>query len=1527
GSSTLEVDPVAFCEAFFEAFPDAGCQTMTQEDVFHFLTICSYPWRKPVTFIPVLDDRFEFWLKKDSLWQSEDVNAVVGKDAGRVAILQGPVAVRHSTKVDEPVKDILSNIYTGHVQALKEKYYGGSDIAIPVVEYLGERPSASQSAMIAGLTSYDLSDSEGTTIMFEVTRNASDLPDAGAYFGRICGAEPSWLRAMLTTEAVVRGKSIVDNPVIPLMRPRPGQTVFVKLDSRRKPLVLSVYGSVQSKNAAVLLSIEGDTVTVSVKEKKGQSYVPLNFYFKYRPFQGYAPIHEVMEGRNQRIKDFYAALWDVPTSDLCACPTDKFTASFTVAREGLRNFVHAIGNKSELYTGVDPAIPMDYSISIAWRAVIAAILPKEIDGDLLRLVHLSNQFRVLSDEAIKAGDVIDSAAIINSVTINDSGKTVEVKAVLSKAGTHVMEITSSFLYRGKFTDYENTFRRSTESVYELTLKSVKDVAVLKSRKWVLWHENIPEIEVGSILTFCIESFARFKSATSFSEISTSGVILLVTTRETVEVGRVAYEGKDCVGNVVVEYLQRNGSSIEKDVFFANGGHSILPDTTIFPANIDAPAFNEEYARASGDLNPIHVNPYFADLANLPGTITHGMWTSAASRKFVEIFAAGNQPQRVKAYSVSFRGMVLPGDQLEARLSHVGMSSGKKLIKISTHNQRGELVLEGNAEVEQPATAYVFTGQGSQEVGMGMDLYAKSEVARKIWDRANEHMLSMYGVSILEIVRSNPKFKTVYFGGLKGAAIRQHYQAMTYDVVEDGQLKSLPLFPDITDDTASFTFKHPSGLLSATQFTQPALTLMEIASFQDMKANGLVQQNCAFAGHSLGEYAGLAAVGEVLSVESLVDVVFYRGMTMQIAVPRDSAGRSNYGMCAVNPLRVSNTFGEQPLQFVVNAIAHRSSSLLEIVNFNVKNLQYVVAGDLVNLEALRLTLNKVKSLNLNFVELVKTRTVEEIEEVLAEMVDESLAAARDRRAAAPGGIFAQERGVATIPLAGIDVPFHSSFLLSGVTPFREILRKKLQPRLLNVSLLVGKYIPNLTARLFNLSKPYFQEVYDLTGSSWLKQVLADWDDATAATPEGQQQLGYALLIELLAHQFASPVRWIETQDLLFQDMDVERLVEVGPSPVLSGMALRTLKIKYEVHDDAVTRRRTQLCTSKDQKEIYYEFEDAAAPEAEAEAPVPAAASAPAPASASPAATAAAPAPVAAAGPVADEPPTALEVLLVLIAQKLKKPLSDVPTSKSIKDLVGGKSTLQNEILGDLGAEFGNVLADKAEENPLSEVGSALQSSFSGSLGKTSTGLVNKMVSSKMPAGFGMGAVRSYMSSMFGLGPKRSDSALLHGLLSEPPARLASEAEAKTWIDSVVRSYAAKVGIAVGGGASSGSSGSSAAATVVTVNSEEFNLQRLKLDSLIRFQLEQFAKYLDIDLMDGAKAAATEREGRAAIQAELDLWSAEHGDFYAEGIKPAFTSLKARVFDSHWNWARQDALELYYGIVFGKITSVDRDLMNQ
>ena len=86
----------------------------------------------------------------------------------------------------------------------------------------------------------------------------------------------------------------------------------------------------------------------------------------------------------------------------------------------------------------------------------------------------------------------------------------------------------------------------------------------------------------------------------------------------------------------------------------------------------------------------------------------------------------------------------------------------------------------------------------------------------------------------------------------------------------------------------------------------------------------------------------------------------------------------------------------------------------------------------------------------------------------------------------------ERGLATIPLKGIDVPFHSTFLRSGVKPFRSFLLKKINRTTIDPSKLVGKYIPNVTAKPFEISKEYFEEVYRLTNSPRIGNVLANWE---------------------------------------------------------------------------------------------------------------------------------------------------------------------------------------------------------------------------------------------------------------------------------------------------------------------------------------------------------------------------------------------------------------------------------------------------
>lgn len=89
-------------------------------------------------------------------------------------------------------------------------------------------------------------------------------------------------------------------------------------------------------------------------------------------------------------------------------------------------------------------------------------------------------------------------------------------------------------------------------------------------------------------------------------------------------------------------------------------------------------------------------------------------------------------------------------------------------------------------------------------------------------------------------------------------------------------------------------------------------------------------------------------------------------------------------------------------------------------------------------------------------------------------------------------------VTLILLTKSTVPFHSTFLRSGVKPFRSFLLKKIQKTSIDPQKLVGKYIPNVTAKPFEISKEYFQEVYNLTGSPRLAKVLEDWDQYENAT---------------------------------------------------------------------------------------------------------------------------------------------------------------------------------------------------------------------------------------------------------------------------------------------------------------------------------------------------------------------------------------------------------------------------------------------
>ncbi|KAH9961457.1 hypothetical protein BGW80DRAFT_1547615, partial [Lactifluus volemus] len=119
---------------------------------------------------------------------------------------------------------------------------------------------------------------------------------------------------------------------------------------------------------------------------------------------------------------------------------------------------------------------------------------------------------------------------------------------------------------------------------------------------------------------------------------------------------------------------------------------------------------------------------------------------------------------------------------------------------------------------------------------------------------------------------------------------------------------------------------------------------------------------------------------------------------------------------------------------------------------------------------------------------------------------------------------------------------------------------------------------------------------------------------------------------------------------------------------------------------------------------------------------------------------------------------VDILAAIVSQKLRKQLSEIPPSKSIRDLCNGKSILQNEIMGDLQGEFSSA-PDKGEELPVEELGASLASGHSGNLRKYSTSLVSRAIGGKMPGGLNISSAKAHLSRKWGLVPQRADAVLL------------------------------------------------------------------------------------------------------------------------------------------------------------------------
>ena len=103
-----------------------------------------------------------------------------------------------------------------------------------------------------------------------------------------------------------------------------------------------------------------------------------------------------------------------------------------------------------------------------------------------------------------------------------------------------------------------------------------------------------------------------------------------------------------------------------------------------------------YAGASGDFNPIHIDPEFAKAVGLPGNILHGLWMMAQVARGNAALADGD-PRALKRLSAQFRGMGFPEQELVVSGTVAEVADGR--VVIDTVAAQGENQVIRNAQAE------------------------------------------------------------------------------------------------------------------------------------------------------------------------------------------------------------------------------------------------------------------------------------------------------------------------------------------------------------------------------------------------------------------------------------------------------------------------------------------------------------------------------------------------------------------------------------------------------------------------------------------------------------------------------------------------------------------------------------------------------------------------------------------------------------------------------------------------------------
>lgn len=106
----------------------------------------------------------------------------------------------------------------------------------------------------------------------------------------------------------------------------------------------------------------------------------------------------------------------------------------------------------------------------------------------------------------------------------------------------------------------------------------------------------------------------------------------------------------------------------------------------------------QYAEASGDFNPIHLDDNYARQVGLGGMIAHGMLTMAQMAAMLTEWIG--KEGRISKLDVRFEQVVRPGDKITFCGSVRARSEKIIVCDIEASNDKEEIVLSGLAHIMQ-----------------------------------------------------------------------------------------------------------------------------------------------------------------------------------------------------------------------------------------------------------------------------------------------------------------------------------------------------------------------------------------------------------------------------------------------------------------------------------------------------------------------------------------------------------------------------------------------------------------------------------------------------------------------------------------------------------------------------------------------------------------------------------------------------------------------------------------------------------